>query len=93
MVFCAGLTAKIVGGYDSVHGGWPFIVGIFRNGTFHCGASIINKHWILTAAHCTHGYEKYVFEAQAGMTRRYFQIYILLADDKAIIITSLVCEF
>ncbi len=26
---------------------------------------------ILTAAHCTHGFEKYVFEAQVGMLRRH----------------------
>ncbi|OXA53017.1 Serine protease nudel [Folsomia candida] len=66
-----GLTAKIVGGHDSQFGDWPFIVGIYRNGTFHCGGSILNKEWLLTAAHCTHGFEKYVFEAQVGMLRRH----------------------
>ncbi|ODM91905.1 Serine protease nudel [Orchesella cincta] len=65
-----GDKQMIVGGYATEELHWPFLVGIYRDGEFYCGGSIINERWILTAAHCCHGYEKHVFEVQAGMTRR-----------------------
>ena len=48
------IMGKVVGGYDSRLGDWPFLVGIYRNGQFHCGGSLIHRQWVLTAAHCTH---------------------------------------
>jgi len=66
-----GFQGKIVGGSTSSAGDWPFLVGIFRNGSFHCCGTIISSKWILTAAHCFHTYQLYVYEIQAGMLRRF----------------------
>ncbi|CAL8129598.1 unnamed protein product [Orchesella dallaii] len=65
-----GDKQMIVGGYATEELQWPFLVGIFKDGEFYCGGSIINERWVLTAAHCCHGYDKHVYEVQAGMTRR-----------------------
>lgn len=43
----------IVGGVPSSIEDYPFTVTCYLNNGFSCGGSIINKNWILTAAHCT----------------------------------------
>lgn len=43
---------KIVGGKDAIHGQFPWTVSIKLNKRHHCGGSLINRQWILTAAHC-----------------------------------------
>uniref|UniRef100_A0A3P9QJ96 Testisin-like n=1 Tax=Poecilia reticulata TaxID=8081 RepID=A0A3P9QJ96_POERE len=43
---------KIVGGQDASPGSWPWQVELQLNGQFKCGGSLINKKWVLTAAHC-----------------------------------------
>ncbi|XP_056608844.1 trypsin-2-like [Triplophysa dalaica] len=50
----AALNTKIVGGGDATSGSWPWQVSIQRisTGSHFCGGSIINKDWILSAAHC-----------------------------------------
>lgn len=46
---------RVIGGTDARHGKWPWQVGLYhgdKDYTFFCGGSLINRNWILTAAHC-----------------------------------------
>ncbi|XP_074657289.1 chymotrypsinogen B-like [Tubulanus polymorphus] len=47
---------KIVGGVDALRGEFPWQVGM-RNPSGHnfCGGSLLNKNWVVTAAHCVKG--------------------------------------
>ncbi|XP_073510799.1 acrosin [Phyllobates terribilis] len=51
------IGSRIVGGRDAQPGSWPWLVSIQQpidEETFiHlCGGSILNTHWVVTAAHC-----------------------------------------
>ncbi|CAJ0938366.1 unnamed protein product [Ranitomeya imitator] len=51
------IGSRIVGGRDAQPGSWPWLVSIQQpidEDTFiHlCGGSILNTHWVVTAAHC-----------------------------------------
>ncbi|MEY9363576.1 secreted trypsin-like serine protease [Bradyrhizobium yuanmingense] len=45
---------RIIGGADADPAQWPFLVGIFAPnfGAPFCGGSLVNKQWVVTAAHC-----------------------------------------
>jgi len=45
-------TSHIIGGTDAPLGKYPHHIAIKFKGKFRCGGSIINKRYILTAAHC-----------------------------------------
>ncbi|XP_064633163.1 serine protease 27-like isoform X2 [Lineus longissimus] len=43
---------RIVGGRDADHGEYPWQVSILYLGVHWCGGTLINRDWVMTAAHC-----------------------------------------
>lgn len=46
---------RVVGGNEANAHEFPWLVGLTNNGEFICGASLITRSHLLTAAHCIHG--------------------------------------
>lgn len=60
-----------MGGEETVDGEYPWMISIRRRiamggSSHHCGGSIIDNHWILTAAHCVDDIELEDFFIRAG---------------------------
>ncbi|GLV44848.1 Beta-alanine transporter [Carabus blaptoides fortunei] len=47
---------RIIGGAPATLGQFPYMAEIQLRGKHQCGATIYNKRWIITAAHCVRGY-------------------------------------
>ncbi|XP_046417491.1 transmembrane protease serine 9-like [Neodiprion fabricii] len=47
-----GVGNRIVGGVISVPHTFPWVAAIFNRGSLHCGGTLINDRYILTAGHC-----------------------------------------
>lgn len=62
---------RIVGGTDADPAQWPFFVGVFAKNfpTPFCGGTLINKQWVVTAAHCIFQREGVLKPAQTLVVR------------------------
>ncbi|XP_053421792.1 enteropeptidase isoform X2 [Nycticebus coucang] len=49
------VTPKIVGGSNAKEGAWPWLVALYHNNQQLCGASLISRDWLVSAAHCVYG--------------------------------------
>ena len=56
----------MIGGTDARPGAWPWQVAIYYRGRFHCGGSLLNARWLVTAAHCVDRTSPGGFEIHLG---------------------------
>ncbi|XP_053667771.1 transmembrane protease serine 9-like [Anopheles marshallii] len=52
-----GRTNRIVGGAETTAHQFPWLAGLFRQGKLYCGASVVSRNFLVTAAHCVNSFE------------------------------------
>ena len=53
--------AEIYNGQEATPNSWPWMAHLQRYGSFVCGATLLKKKWLVTAAHCVTKYVCYIF--------------------------------
>ncbi|KAH8024257.1 hypothetical protein HPB51_022376 [Rhipicephalus microplus] len=57
---------RIVGGQDAYDGEFPWVASLRLYGQHFCGGAILNKRWIITAAHCLRSKPPRSFSVRLG---------------------------
>lgn len=52
-----GRTNRIVGGKVTTPNDQPWMAGLWRQGKFYCGATVISSKYLITAAHCVYTFD------------------------------------
>merc|ERR1712226_190553 len=52
---------RVIAGKTAVRGSWPWQVLMLFNGQPGCGGTLIAPQWVVTAAHCVYGRERYPY--------------------------------
>jgi len=61
----------VIGGSNATPGQWPWQAQLSVPGYSHwCGGSLLNRNWVLTAAHCAVGKSKTDFTVRLGLYQR-----------------------
>lgn len=62
--------SRVIGGTVANAGSWPWQIGMYYNGRFGCGGSLVNSRWVVTAAHCVDKRSASSFTVRLGDHRR-----------------------
>ena len=49
------IRPEVIGGEQAAVGAWPWQAAMKNAGNPHCGGSLLNAEWVLTAGHCVDG--------------------------------------
>ncbi|XP_050078335.1 trypsin-7-like [Anopheles maculipalpis] len=66
LVACMQVRHRIVGGFEIDISDTPYQVSLQYNNGHRCGGSVLNRRWVLTAAHCTDDLPAFTFAVRYG---------------------------
>uniref|UniRef100_A0A6B0VDY2 Putative serine protease n=1 Tax=Ixodes ricinus TaxID=34613 RepID=A0A6B0VDY2_IXORI len=67
-----GISERIINGTEASIKRWPWMVGIYDScDNLVCGGSLINKEYVVTAAHCFRNQDAETFYVRLGTERRF----------------------